>query len=105
FVPILAITFRYPCDAMAIPSIHLTERRAFLQVTSAAGMAAVLPATGKTQDRDISAWRNALINYLQNLAQPDGGYAWAGQNPSHLTPTFAVIGCYKLLGIVPPNKK
>ncbi|HEX5176186.1 MAG TPA: prenyltransferase/squalene oxidase repeat-containing protein, partial [Chthoniobacteraceae bacterium] len=46
---------------------------------------------------------DAIIGYLESLARGDGGYAWEDQEQSHLTPTFAVIGCYKILGQLPPN--
>lgn len=42
------------------------------------------------------------IAWLEGLARPDGGYAWAGENDPHLTPTFAVVGCYRALGRTPP---
>jgi prenyltransferase beta subunit len=45
-----------------------------------------------------------LLNYLESLSRPDGGYGWADQVDSHLTPTFAVIGCYHLLGKDAPKK-
>jgi hypothetical protein len=51
-----------------------------------------------------SSWQKRVIEYLERHARSDGGYGWDGQERSHLTPTFAVIGCYKLLGQTPPNK-
>ncbi|HAK94691.1 MAG TPA: prenyltransferase [Planctomycetes bacterium] len=48
--------------------------------------------------------RLLLAGYLESLARPDGGYGWADQPDSHLTPTFAVIGCYRLLGKDAPGK-
>ena len=42
-------------------------------------------------------WRSALLGYLETLSRPDGGYAWADQPRSHLTPTYTVVGCYHLL--------
>src|SRR4051812_34005470 len=47
----------------------------------------------------------ATVAYLKSLARPDGGYAWDDQERSHLTPTFAVIGCYRLLGQDPPDAR
>ncbi|HWH72572.1 MAG TPA: prenyltransferase/squalene oxidase repeat-containing protein, partial [Candidatus Sulfotelmatobacter sp.] len=46
----------------------------------------------------------AVTHYLESLARPDGGYAWADQPESHLTPTYAVIGCYRALQQTPPRK-
>jgi hypothetical protein len=45
-----------------------------------------------------------VLEYLQRLARPDGGYAWEDQDESHLTPTFAVIGCHQVLKRMPPEK-
>ena len=43
--------------------------------------------------------------YLRQLARDDGGYAWDEQTPSHLTPTYAVIGCSRLLGVGLPDEQ
>src|SRR5262245_35511677 len=80
------------------------ERRSFLQATAATGLAAMLPAPAGAQQTADSSWRKSLARYLESLARDDGGYGWDGQERSHLTPTFAVIGCYKLLGEEPPKK-
>ncbi len=45
-----------------------------------------------------------IIRYLEGLSRPDGGYGWAVDPHSHLTPTFAVVACYHLLGKQPPAK-
>lgn len=42
--------------------------------------------------------KQEIFRYLEGLARPDGGYGWAADPHSHLTPTFAVLGCYRLLG-------
>jgi hypothetical protein len=60
------------------------------------------PAAPKT---DFYAWHKSLLAYLQTLSRPDGGYAWADQDRSHLTPTYAVIGCYRLLKQDIPNRE
>jgi hypothetical protein len=44
------------------------------------------------------SWRQAVLAYLVRHARPDGGYAWAGEEDSHLTPTHAAVGCHRLLG-------
>jgi len=49
-------------------------------------------------------WARGVCDYLENLRRPDGGYAWADQAQSHLTPSFAAVGCYHLLGHEPPDK-
>ena len=50
-----------------------------------------------------SASASAVIDYLASHARADGGYAFSDQQRSHLTPTYAVIGAYRLLGQTPPN--
>src|SRR4051794_37043327 len=47
----------------------------------------------------------STVAYLKSLARSDGGYSWDDQDRSHLTPTFAVIGCYRLLGEDPPEPR
>src|SRR5437762_2066178 len=71
----------------------------------AAGVAAVVPRGAAAQDKSAApSWQKRVIQYLERHARADGGYGWDGQERSHLTPTFAVIGCYALLGEEPPNK-
>jgi len=73
---------------------------------AAAGAASLLPriSSGQEAAGDLS-WRRRLIDYLETHARKDGGYGWEGQERSHLTPTFAVVGCYNLLGEKPPKAK
>lgn len=68
----------------------------------AAGLGVALPEVDSAPW--VAGWRSALHSYLESLARPDGGYAWADQDEAHLTPTFAVVGCYRALGQFPPNK-
>jgi hypothetical protein len=55
-----------------------------------------------------AAWpakdRSRLVEALEALARPEGGYGWESDNEAHVTPTFAVTGCYKLLGVEPPRR-
>jgi hypothetical protein len=44
------------------------------------------------------------VTYLEGLKRPDGGYGWDVDPHSHLTPTFAVLGCYRLVGKDIPAK-
>jgi hypothetical protein len=81
-------------------------RRKVLKAAAAAGAASILSRGSFSQETPAApAWKNRVVEYLQRHARADGGYGWEGQERSHLTPTFAVIGCYKLLGEEPPNKK
>ncbi len=77
-----------------------------LKTVAAAGLLSASPATLFTKAAAASASGvPQILAYLESLARPDGGYAWADQADSHLTPTFAVIGCYRLLKQTPPNKQ
>ena len=49
-------------------------------------------------------WRAAVRRYLESLARPGGGYAFEGEQDAHLTPTYFVVGCYRLLGVDPPRR-
>jgi hypothetical protein len=76
-----------------------------LKAVAAAGCSIALPTLVSGQRAAAApAWRSAVLAYLESLSRGDGGYAWEDQAASHLTPTFAVIGCYRLLGQAPPNQ-
>ena len=47
---------------------------------------------------------DAAVGYLEGLRRPDGGYGWAADPHSHLTPAFAAIACYRVLGREAPDK-
>jgi hypothetical protein len=79
------------------------NRRAMLKATALAGAAAALPRPLFSQSQNDASWRADILRYLESLARADGGHGWAGQEHSHLTPTFYVIGSYHLLGTVPPR--
>jgi len=78
------------------------NRRTWLKTGAAVGLGALLPQATTAQARAKS--HTAILNYLATLARPDGGYAWDDQPHSHLTPTFAVVGCHRALGVEPPHK-
>lgn len=61
----------------------------------AVGAASGIPA--RAQSPASAAFTGAVARYLESLARPDGGYGWDDQEIGHLTPTFAVIGSYRLL--------
>ncbi len=79
----------------------MASRRNFLKATAAAAAASALPTAAFSQKSPT--WIVAIVKYLESHAKGDGGYGWEGQDHSHLTPTFAVIGCYHLLKLDPPN--
>ncbi|MDQ3621524.1 MAG: terpene cyclase/mutase family protein [Verrucomicrobiota bacterium] len=75
------------------------NRRTALKVVTLAGLTAgVSPRLLGQAPAAPLDWRAALLNHLATLARADGGYAWPNQPESHLTATFAVIGCHRLLG-------
>src|SRR3954465_14086511 len=59
--------------------------------------AGILAAQSKTQ--------HDVAHYLESLARPDGGYGWEQDSHSHLTPSFNVLSCYRLLKQEPPRKQ
>jgi prenyltransferase beta subunit len=84
--------------------VQTLSRRAALKSLAIAGAVVALPKLALGQTLARTDWRTRIADYLQTLARPDGGYAWEDQEQSHLTPTFAVIGCYHVLKRTPSNK-
>jgi hypothetical protein len=80
------------------------NRRNMVKTVAVTGIAAGFPAVLLGQATAKSHPREAILTYLGTLARPDGGYGWEGQGHSHLTATFYVIGCYRLLAQKPPNR-
>ena len=79
-------------------------RRAVLKSMGVAGLAGLFPGFAGAEEHLAGAdGRAAVLAYLASLARADGGYGWEDQADSHLTPTFAVIGCYQLLKQTPLN--
>ncbi|MBL7153035.1 MAG: prenyltransferase [Phycisphaerae bacterium] len=82
------------------------ERRDFLK--AAAGVislgAGAVARVAQAQRRS-GLWVEEVLKYLEALRRGDGGYGWTEQERSHLTPTFAAIGCYHLMGREPPEKR
>jgi len=80
-------------------------RRGMLKALTVSGLCATMPKVVLGQSaasrRD---WKSTVAAYLESLSRSDGGYAWEDQPHSHLTPTFAVIGSYRVLKLNPPNK-
>jgi hypothetical protein len=76
-----------------------------LKALTASGLCAVVPKVvpgqSATSGRDC---KSMVAAYLESLSRPDGGFAWADQQQSHLTPTFAVVGSYRATGRAPANK-
>jgi prenyltransferase beta subunit len=86
-------------------SVMRVSRRVMLRTMAAVGFGGVLSGPLAVRSDAVSAnWWDAVTVYLERLSRPDGGYAWEDQNESHLTPTFAVIGGYRVMGRMPPDK-
>lgn len=48
-------------------------------------------------------FRRQVLDYLEAHRRPGGGYGWSSDAVGQLTPTFAVIGCYRALGVEIPD--
>jgi hypothetical protein len=79
------------------------SRRSVLKALALAGAGVRFARTGCAAEHDT--WRTTVVAYLESLARDDGGYGWEDQAHSHLTPTFAIIGCYHLLRQPPPRRE
>jgi hypothetical protein len=71
---------------------------------SAAGLASAPRALAQLAGSTPPSSVRAILGYLQTLRHEDGGYGWEDQVVSHLTPTFAVIGCHRLLKVDVPDR-
>jgi hypothetical protein len=81
------------------------KRRDFLKTAlGAVSLGAVGTDRMAGGQRGANSWVEGICDYLESLRRPDGAYAWADQPRSHLTPSFAAVGCYHLLQREPPNK-
>jgi prenyltransferase beta subunit len=79
-------------------------RRDLLKSLAFASASIALPRVSQSDEYAPANVAGASVfAYLESLARPDGGYGWDDQEQSHLTPTYAVIGCYHLLNRKPPN--
>lgn len=83
-------------------------RRDILKMAAAAPLAAI-PLLDGGQQKALAAEPSTesgaapVVAWLESLRQRDGGYSWGDGNVSHLTPTFAAVGCYHILGLRPPD--
>ena len=46
-----------------------------------------------------------VLEYFGRLARPDGGYGWEDEPTSHVSPTWAAVGAFRLLGERPPRRE
>jgi prenyltransferase beta subunit len=93
-----------PSNPDSRSSDHPLSRRQWLGLTAAGVAAFAFP--GDLHAADFPAdFKTSVANYLRGLARPDGGFAWDDQPTSHLSPTYAALGCFRILGIAPPDPK
>lgn len=81
---------------------HPISRREALCSLAAVGGLSLLPRVRGEAAR--GGGRQRVLDYLRRHARDDGGYAFVHQKRSHLTPTFAVIASYRLLGVEVPQR-
>lgn len=84
-------------------AVEVMNRRSWLKGVGAAGIALAVGTDGLLAAD--AGWKERILRYLEQHKRADGGYAWGDQEEAHLTPTYAVIGCYSLLGELPPEPK
>ena len=80
------------------------SRRTLVKTLTLASLGGAIPAARLLGALPPAQERPAVADYLDTLARPDGGYAWPDQQQSHLTPTFAVIASFRVLGLEPPRR-
>lgn len=80
-----------------MPSSSISRRQLLL------GTAAVpLLAAGSRSSEDL---KHQLVAYLEKHRKSEGGYGWTSDVVAHVTPTFAVVGCYHLLNTPIPDRE
>ena len=80
------------------------KRRTAIKLGTLAGMGwALAPGSFAQSKQGAPNWQTLVVRYLESLAREDGGYGWSDQERSHLTPTYAVIGAYQVLGLPVPK--
>lgn len=80
------------------------QRRDLIKLVALGSAVAAFPARLRAQPAEGTSGADAIAAFLESLARADGGYGWPDQEMSHLTPTFGVIGSYRLLRRTPPRR-
>jgi len=74
----------------------------------AGALGAALPLSARTAPAPpadaAEGWKADVAAYLETLRRADGGYAWPGQDRSHLAVTHAAVGALRTLGRTPPDR-
>ncbi|MGE5568151.1 MAG: prenyltransferase/squalene oxidase repeat-containing protein [Rhodospirillales bacterium] len=74
----------------------MQTRRSWLALFAAAAGSAVAAPLSESLRKRIAA-------FLETHRRPEGGYGWASDVIAHTTPTFGVVGSYRLLGLPVPE--
>ncbi|MBA2116152.1 prenyltransferase/squalene oxidase repeat-containing protein [Bremerella alba] len=77
------------------------DRRSMFKQCVALGAAVAASSSLAGQESKRNDWHIRAKDYLASLARSDNGYAWEDQQESHLTPTYAVVGCLHRLNALP----
>ncbi|MEO5801909.1 MAG: prenyltransferase/squalene oxidase repeat-containing protein [Verrucomicrobiota bacterium] len=81
------------------------NRRDMLKTITTAGFSAAVLRGSMFSAFAAPSRVQSVIRYLKRLSRRDGGFAWEDQDSSHLTSTFAVIGCFQILQQPLPDAK
>lgn len=71
------------------------SRRTFARTLSSLPFAACLPSFGRTSSMPYD--RDRILSFVARHRKPEGGYGWLSRTKAHITPTFAAVGCYRIL--------
>jgi prenyltransferase beta subunit len=80
----------------------MLSRRRFVQSLSSLPIAARLPAL-TAQGQTSHEVAHGIVTWLETHRRAEGGYGWSSAHQAHITPTYAAVGSYHLLGLSVPN--
>lgn len=79
------------------------HRRTFVSLIAAPMAACAAPFTAIAAPAWPDELRRKLTRYLESLRRPEGAYGWEGDVTAQVSPTFGVVGSYRLLGLPVPE--
>ncbi len=80
------------------------SRRDFNRGLSAATLACGLSPAANSLVKSHGSAHRSLIAFVERHRKPSGGYGWLSRTTAHITPTFAAVGIYRLLGATVPDQ-
>lgn len=83
--------------------MNAVTRREFVCALAAMPLAQTCSKMWTETETVETRTRSEMTAYLEKHHKPDGGYGWISRTNAHPTPTFAVVGCYRLLGMAVPD--